>query len=774
MNPLSITVEQQAHGSAATTAWKFYRVGGLVLTFSAVRQVAFFTRNTQGFGERWRRRLALAFTALGLPFFYAVHRRFATRLLHIFLRGVSRDRLDLLGEEYFQYVLKPRLKPRATEQIKKAITSGERVVLVSYGLDHVVRPMANHLGVEWLLANRLEFRDGSATGRLLDPVIPPRGIFGFFKSGAAECGNTSEECAESLGLKSAPGSLQRALMTAQRKPTFKSHSIVLFRTDGRVERLSPRESLRGKSILLVGGTGFIGKVWLTNLLTDIPDIGKVYLLIRRQRSATALRRFERIVEESPVFDPLHERHGAGLADFFRDRIEVLEGDVTRPNLGLDDATCARLAPVLDLVVNSAGLTDFNPELHIALAANVDGMVHLLNFIHRTDHAALLHLSTCYVVGERDGRVAEELRPDYTPGHVAGFDAEQERRSLHAMVREIEQRAEGAEVTEELKREALKRTKNLSEDALEAHLRKYRTRWIRAQMVEAGMRRAKELGWQNTYCFTKSLGESMIAKYGADLPVAVVRPSITETSTHQPFRGWNEGVNTSAPLSYLLGTFFRQLPSNERKCLDLIPVDLVSRGMTLIAAALVKRRHQRVYQLATSDCNPCDMRRSIELTCLAHRKHYRAQEGLEHWLRARFDTISVSKERYQRFSAPRQRKMVRAIRRFSAPIPFVRSPLIRKERDLERLEKLIELYEPFILHNEHVFEAQNVEALSEVLPPEEKVTFGYDAHAIDWWEYWINIHVPALRRWTYPLIEGRPLESRPRRPFHLDVPTNGGA
>jgi len=47
----------------------------------------------------------------------AISRRFAyaatalcTRLLHTLLRGVSQDRLDLLGEEYFQYVLKPQLR----------------------------------------------------------------------------------------------------------------------------------------------------------------------------------------------------------------------------------------------------------------------------------------------------------------------------------------------------------------------------------------------------------------------------------------------------------------------------------------------------------------------------------------------------------------------------------------------------------------------------------------------------------------------------------------
>ena len=163
-------------------------------------------------------------------------------------------------------------------------------------------------------------------------------------------------------------------------------------------------------------------------------------------------------------------------------------------------------------------------------------------------------------------------------------------------------------------------RSLSAKELDVQLRKQRQRWVRFELTEAGMRRAKELGWPNTYTLTKSLAESLIAQQGNDLPIAIVRPSIVETSTHDPFSGWNEGVNTSAPLSYLLGTFFRQLPSNEKKCLDIIPVDLVCRGMTLISTALVARKHERMYQLATSASNPCDMRRSIELTGLAHRKH----------------------------------------------------------------------------------------------------------------------------------------------------------
>ena len=196
---------------------------------------------------------------------------------------------------------------------------------------------------------------------------------------------------------------------------------------------------------------------------------------------------------------------------------------------------------------------------------------------------------------------------------------------------------------------------------------------------------------------------------------MVRPAIVESSVEKPFLGWNEGINTSASLSYLLGTFFRQLPSNASKCLDLIPVDLVARGMTLIAAALVARRHARVYHLATSVANPCDMRRSIELTGLGHRKFYRAQNGLHHRLRLKFDAIPVSKARYEKLSAPAQKLIVQMINRTVEPLPFIRPPFARQERDLERVIKLIALFEPFILENDHVFEAANVERLSEALP-----------------------------------------------------------
>jgi alcohol-forming fatty acyl-CoA reductase len=751
----------------------YWRVEGSLLELTTVRPIAFFAWNGQTFIERWMRRGSVLMMALLRPFLYAANRVFATRVVHTVLRGVSRDRLDLLGEEYFQYKLKPQLKPEGVLRLKGLIDSGANVVLVSQGLDHVMGPLARHLGAKWMIANRLEFRDGIATGRLLDPVIRPRGVFARITGVGPDGTRAADQLMRDLSLDSSGEGIEAvesAVIPAARQLPVLEHPIVHF--DGRRQPglLSVRAALAGKRVMLIGVTGFIGKVWLVNLLMDLPEIGRIYLLVRRQKSNPAQGRFEKLVEESPVFDPLYKRYGTGLARFLRERVEVVEGDVTQPGLGLASEVSEVLRKDLDLIVNSSGLTDFNPDLRDALLTNVDAAVSIVEFVRESDHAGLLHLSTCYVAGARDGRVSETLRPNYTPAGVANFDADAEWRSLHELMKRGTEKAESAEITEELRRQALHKehaSKDLKGAALENQIRKNRVRWLRSYLTEAGKKRANELGWPNTYTLTKSLAESLIHKYGVGLPIAIVRPSIVETSVEKPFLGWNEGINTSAALSYLLGTYFRQLPSNERKRLDVIPVDAVCNGMTLIAAAIVERRNAQVYQLATSVTNPCDMRRSIELTSLAHRKHYRALEGLESWLRLRFDAIPVSKQRYERMSAPAQKAIIKSIQRIMSPLALRKTPLARAERSLERVEKLIELFEPFILLNEHDFVAENVEKLAYALAPEERAAFGYDTRSIDWWEYWINVHIPALRRWTYPLIEGRPLEARPSRSFHLE-------
>jgi alcohol-forming fatty acyl-CoA reductase len=770
-NSTSVAARQVSGSRDDSRSPTYWRVEGSLLEVGALRPVGFFTWNAQSFAERWARRAGMAGMALSRPFAYAASRTFATRFLHTLLRGVSQDRLDLLGEEYFHYVLKPALRPEATEKLLEAVRKDERVVLVGQLLDHILRPLADHFGIESFISNRMEFRDGHATGRLLDPIVRPRGPFAWIAGSSLDGRIPKEKLLRQLGWSKTPERLQSALQSSAHPAMVTGRAVAALGDVPRVERLSVRETLANRHILLVGVTGFIGKVWLVDLLENVSNVGKITLLIRRNRTTSAQRRFEKIVEESPTFDGLQERYGRRLGQFLKEKLEVVEGDVSRPGLGMDAPTQARLAKSLDLIVNSAGLTDFNPDLRDALASNVDSTLYLLDFLRKCDHAGLMHLSTCYVVGMRDGRVDEELHDNYNPANDPDFDADREIDSLREMIQRVEQRSESPELTKALRRQALGRGGDPSAVPameLDGVLKRNRVRWSRNRLVRAGMRRARHLGWPNIYTFTKSLGESMLSRRGRDLPIAIVRPSIVESSTRSPFAGWNEGINTSGPLSYLLGTNFRQLPTNERKCLDVIPVDMACRGMTLIAAAVIARKNARMYQLATSAINPVNMGRSIELTGLAHRKYYRRQPGLEHWFKLKFETIPVSKQRYERLSIPMQKAVVSRINRAAVTLHMKKAPLAKQERDLGRAEKLIELYEPFILHNEHVFECENARLLSAALPPEERPVFEFDPESIDWWNYWINIHIPALRRWCYPLMEGRPLESR--TPRQLDWST----
>src|SRR5437899_12331904 len=194
----------------------YWRVEGSLLELGAMRPVGFFTWNSRSFSERWARRAGMAGMALLRPLAYAASRTFATRFLHVLLRGVSRDRLDLLGEEYFHYVLKPQLRREAAEKLIEAVRNGERVVLVGQLLESILRPLAHHFGVESFISNRLEFRNGKATGRLLDPIVRPRGPFAWLASGDTNDRTSREKVLGQLGWTNKPRQLETAVRTPAR------------------------------------------------------------------------------------------------------------------------------------------------------------------------------------------------------------------------------------------------------------------------------------------------------------------------------------------------------------------------------------------------------------------------------------------------------------------------------------------------------------------------------------------------------------------------------
>src|SRR5580765_4812730 len=171
-------------------------------------------------------------------------------------------------------------------------------------------------------------------------------------------------------------------------------------------QLSPTEIFNGRKMFLIGGTGFLGKVTLSMLLYRFPNIGRVYVTVRARSQEESETRFWNNVISAPPFDPVRERYGIAFDDFIRDKVEVVGGDTAETNLGFTEEEAQRIADDIDVVINTAGNVTFNPTLESALRTNVVGTQNVIAFTKRMKRPALVHVSTCFVAGNRSGAVWE--------------------------------------------------------------------------------------------------------------------------------------------------------------------------------------------------------------------------------------------------------------------------------------------------------------------------------------------------------------------------------
>jgi HAD superfamily hydrolase (TIGR01490 family) len=149
----------------------FYDLDGTLADLNLLHATLFFMANV---GEWSGRAGYLARLALGLPRLYLAERH-DRRLLNTVLfesyKGVSRDRLWELGDEYCERILMRHLYPHAVEMLQANRAAGLAPVLVTGSPDFLVAPLARRLGIEHFAANRLVFSRGRANGRMREPVM---------------------------------------------------------------------------------------------------------------------------------------------------------------------------------------------------------------------------------------------------------------------------------------------------------------------------------------------------------------------------------------------------------------------------------------------------------------------------------------------------------------------------------------------------------------------------------------------------------------------------
>src|SRR5436189_1214009 len=377
-------------------------------------------------------------------------------------------------------------------------------------------------------------------------------------------------------------------------------------------KLSPTEIFKGKNIFFIGGTGFVGKVTLSMLLHNFPDIGKVYATVRARDENESNTRFWTTIVTSHTFDPLREKYGDGFDDFIRSKVVPVNGDVGNEFLGLDLKQAPKIMKDTDVIINSAGNVTFNPPLESALRTNVVGSNNIIKMARLMKRPRLVHVSTCFVAGKRSGAIWEnEPVVGYFPrkNELVGttFDVNREVEDCARLSEQARQEADDAVQAAKFREAARERFLEEGRDPddeseLKSAIFRERKMWIRERTTELGAERAEYWGWTNIYTYSKTLAGQHLAQQD-DIVKILVRPSIVESSQSYPFPGWNEGFTTTAPLAFAGIKGHRGVPAGDHTVLDIIPVDQVAGAMLGIAAHTMQVRERRVYQLASGDVNP---------------------------------------------------------------------------------------------------------------------------------------------------------------------------
>ena len=510
--------------------------------------------------------------------------------------------------------------------------------------------------------------------------------------------------------------------------------------------------LKGRRILLTGSTGFLGKVFLAVLLRWHPEIERVYLLIRGDRRSS-VGRFRREILDSPVFAPLREHLGDKFDRYIEDKVVVVPGDITNDGLLGEEARPFKPGS-LDAVVHSAGLVNFEASLEKAIEVNTTGVANVIEFCRKLG-AAMMHVSTCYVAGSADGhRYEDDIPENWSPSGRKSFRLEREISDALAAIQRVQ-----AESRDQLRHAEFHDHDGDADAPRESAIEHRRKQWVEERLKDVGCKRAQTWGWPNTYSYTKSLGEQLVLAHRDKLDVAVVRPAIIESALRDPFPGWNQGVNTSAPLTYLAGRGYRFYPAKADLVLDVIPVDLAAHAMIPILGALLSRKHKPIYQLCTSDRNPLPMRRLVELTALSNRREHRKDGGTMRWLGPHLEAVVVSQNTYDLASEtlPQILKQAAAFARSVVGEENQRAKKIEAEIDkfkenTDLARELVEVYRPYIQELVYTFHASNIRALYASLKPADAERHPFRPDLIDWHDYWINIHLPGLRRHIFPQLD----------------------
>ncbi|XP_022153083.1 fatty acyl-CoA reductase 3-like [Momordica charantia] len=479
------------------------------------------------------------------------------------------------------------------------------------------------------------------------------------------------------------------------------------------------EFLENKSILITGATGFLAKILVEKILRTQPNVKKLYLLLRSSDEISAVKRFHNEVIEKDLFQVLRKKWGANLSALISEKVCVVPGEISLPCLGMKDSIrVEEMKRKVEIIVNLAATTNFDERYDVALGTNTVGARNAVSFAKQCCNLKLLvHVSTAYVSGEREGLI---LETPYKLGEslngIKGLDIETEQKVVEERLKQLKENGATNE-------------------------------YITLAMKDLGLERAKMYGWPNTYVFTKAMGEMLVSDQKDDLSLIIIRPTIVTSTYKEPFPGWIEGVRTidSITLGYAKGKLTCFL-AGTNSIIDLIPADMVVN--TILMSMVAHELHpsnQTIYHVGSSARNSM---RNIDF------QRFNFQYFTKNpWINRDGNVVKVGKvtvfesmTSFRRYIAIRYLTFLKGLE--FANKAFCHSfqdKYVEMKRKFNLVMRLIELYRPYLFFNA-VFDDTNAERLRKDIQNKDTKTealFFMDPKAINWEDYFMNVHLPGL-------------------------------
>lgn len=484
--------------------------------------------------------------------------------------------------------------------------------------------------------------------------------------------------------------------------------------------------LENRTILITGATGFIAKIFLEKILRVQPNVNKLYLLLRAADSNTASKRFDTEIIAKELFKVVKEKYGQNLNSLISQKIKTVAGDIRYDeNLGVKDSNLLEeMLKEVDAIVNLAATTSFDERYDVSFDINTTGAKNVLNFGKRCPKLrVLLHVSTAFVSGEREGLI---LETPYLMGETLNgpsvLDIDAEKKVMEEKLKEL-------------------RAENSSDEA------------VNLAMKNLGLQRAKKFGWPNTYVFTKVMGEMVLGHMKGNIPLVIVRPTIVTSTYKEPFPGWVEGIRTidSLAVNYAKGRlpFFLGDPETVT---DVIPADMVVNAMIVAMAAHADQPgDQVIYQIGSSVSNP------IKFSFI---QDYAFQYFTMHpWIDKEGKPVKVGKvtvfktmESFHRFLAIRYFLPLKGLQLINIALcQYFRGLYNDMHRKIESVMRLIELYGPYLFFKAF-YDDMNTEKLRNAVEDSgaENIFF-FDPKKINWEDYFMNTHLPGAVKHVFRRI-----------------------